>query len=129
MSAVSGRARVHTEFYATVAQIIPVLLLALLWESAYLDRLRAEPRPARGRGTSGYFWTKPRIRAFILSVTTAVMLALFTDVLVLVGVVSDTPFVRGVVVAGLVIVMGTLFFRIWVDVVRATHPDPSNGGP
>ncbi|WP_322755307.1 hypothetical protein [Frankia sp. Cas3] len=119
----------HAEFYTTVAQVIPVFLLGLMWESAYLDRLRTERRPARGGGVPGYFWTKPRVRVFILSVTTAVMLALLVDVLVLVGVVSDTVLVRSVVVAGLVIVMGTLFFRIWVDVVRATRPDVPDGEP
>ncbi len=117
------------DLYTTVAQTIPVLLLALLWESAYLDRLRTEPRPPRGNGRRGPFWTKPRIRVYMLSVSTAVMLALFVDVLVLADVLSDTAAVRSVVVGGLVLVMGTLLFRIWVDVLRATGPGTSDNQP
>jgi hypothetical protein len=120
---------VHAELYSTVAQVIPVFLLALMWDSAYLDRLRAERRPARRPGTGGYFWTKPRVRVFVLTVTAATMATLAVDVLVLAGVVADSPVVRGVVVAGLLLAMTTLLYRISVDVLRATVPDSPDNPP
>ncbi|EIV96314.1 hypothetical protein [Frankia sp. QA3] len=119
----------HAELYSTVAQVIPVFLLALMWDSAYLDRLRAERRPARRAGTGGFFWTKPRVRVFILAVTAATMATLVVDVLVLAGVITDSAVVRGVVVAGLLLAMTTLLYRISVDVLRATVPDPPDDPP
>jgi len=115
--------------YTTVAQVIPVLLLALMWDSAYLDRLRGESRPPRQAGAAGYFWTKPRVRLFILAVAVLLMAALLIDVLVLAGVLGDSAALRGIVVGGLVLAMGTLLFRIWVDVVRATGGNTDDGGP
>lgn|GEM_PF-3481431 len=118
----------HGDLYTTVAQIVPVLLLALMWDSAYLDRLRSEHRPARRNGSAGFFWTKPRVRAFILSIAILVMATLLLDVLVLAGVVPDAAPVRAAVVGGLVVAMGALLFRIWVDVVRATATRADSGG-
>ncbi|WP_125617928.1 hypothetical protein [Actinomadura sp. WAC 06369] len=37
----------HQEFYTTLAQVFPVLLLALLWDSRYLERLREQERRSR----------------------------------------------------------------------------------
>ena len=36
-----------SNFYPTLAQVLPVLLLALIWDSAYLMRLRRQRRPLR----------------------------------------------------------------------------------
>ncbi|MCK9922492.1 hypothetical protein MXD61_11480 [Frankia sp. AgPm24] len=121
---------VHTELYTTVAQVLPVFLLALMWDSAYLDRLRAQHRPRRGGPQPGYFWTKPRVRLFILGVTVAVMCTVLLTVLVLAGAVADSAPVRAVVVGGLVLAMAVLAFRIWVDVLAATRleqPDDNSG--
>ncbi|WP_239334610.1 hypothetical protein [Frankia sp. CiP3] len=118
----------HGELYTTIAQTTPVLLLALMWDSAYLDRVRTEHRPARGDGPAGFFWTKPRVRIFILSIAVLVMSTLLLDVLVLARAVADVALVRVTVVGGLVVVMGALLFRIWVDVLRATDARSDGDG-
>jgi hypothetical protein len=47
-------------FYPTLAQVLPVLLLALIWDSAYLIRLRRQRRPLRRDDPAGvWFWTNP----------------------------------------------------------------------
>ena len=42
------------------------------------------------------------------------------DILVLGGVLNDSPATRVVVFAGLVLMIVVLLFRIWVDVLNAT---------
>jgi len=119
----------HGDLYTTVAQIVPVLLLTLMWDSAYLERIRSERRPARCGGSAGFFWAKPRVRMFILSIAILVMATLLLDVLVLAGLVPDVAAVRVVVVRGSVVAMGALLFWIWVDVVRATDTRTGGGDP
>lgn len=41
------------DFYATVAQVLPVLLLAFLWDSGFLHRLRDQRGPTRTAYCSG----------------------------------------------------------------------------
>jgi hypothetical protein len=63
----------YRDFYATIAQVLPVLLLALMWDSAYLLRLRRQHRPHRRTDPNGvWFWTKPRVRAYTLVVAAVV---------------------------------------------------------
>ena len=109
----------HDNFYSTTAQVIPVLLLALLWESPYLERLRRENRPSRAAGR-GFFWTKARVRVFLLVVAGIVMLTLLLNLLILAGWLPDSGILRGLVMFGLVAALGTLSFRICVDVMDAT---------
>jgi hypothetical protein len=111
------------DFYATVAQVLPVLLLALVWESRYLENLNQERRRLRRDDpVNGVrFWTKPRVRKYALTVTTLVLADTALCVLVLAGTVPDSPALRGFVVAGLVLAAVSLLFRIWVEVLRATQ--------
>ena len=109
----------HDNFYSTTAQVIPVLLLALLWESPYLERLRREYRPSRAAGR-GFFWTKARVRVFLLVVASIVMLTLLLNLLILAGWLPDSAIFRGLVMFGLIAALGTLSFRICVDVMDAT---------
>jgi len=122
---------VHGDLYTTVAQVLPVLLLALMWDSAYLERLRAQRRPSRRDDPSGFWWTKARVRVYALTVASLVMGDLLLVVLVLAGLVPDAVGVRVVVVVGLVVTAGSLLARIWFDVLEATRPDASSpgGGP
>lgn len=36
-----------SDFYSTAAQVFPVILLALIWESRYLEKLHLERRLSR----------------------------------------------------------------------------------
>ncbi|WP_163552957.1 hypothetical protein [Candidatus Frankia alpina] len=120
----------HSDLYTTVAQVLPVLLLALMWDSAYLERLRGQQRPSRRLvPDSGFRWAKPRVRAYTLSIAILIMADVLLVVLVLAGAVPDSAAVRALVVAGLVVALASLTFRIWFDVVEATRADPPAPDP
>ncbi|MGW0993559.1 hypothetical protein ACWD5V_09650 [Streptomyces sp. NPDC002523] len=111
------------DFYATVAQVLPVLLLALVFESRHLERIRQEQRRLRSEDpTNGVrFWSKSRVRVFTLSVAVIVLGDVGLCVLMLAGGVPDSVVLRVVVSAGLILALATLLFRISVDVLDATR--------
>jgi sterol desaturase/sphingolipid hydroxylase (fatty acid hydroxylase superfamily) len=116
---------VHAEFYTTVAQVLPVLLLALVWDSRYLERLRDELRPARRVDpAAGTFWTKPRVRAYVIVIASLILAELCAALLVLAGAAGDSAVLRAGMLAGLAPVLATVGFRIAVDVLNATRPAP-----
>lgn len=122
----------HSALYTTVTQVLPVLLLALMWDSAYLTRLREQRRPSRRHDPDGGFrWTKPRVRVYTLSITFVIMADILLGVLVLAGAVPDAPVIRALAVAGVVVALTSLLSRVWFDVVEATRADPPDpdGGP
>ncbi|MEO3744463.1 hypothetical protein [Plantactinospora sp. B5E13] len=115
----------YRDFYTTLAQVLPVLLLALIWDSRYLDQVRRQQRPSRRVDPAGgYFWTKPRVRAYSLTIASVIVVELAVVVFVLAGALPDSTVLRTVLVAGLVLSLGTLLFRVAVDVVDATRPEP-----
>jgi len=117
---------VLTEFYTTDAQVMPVLLLALLWDSGFLRRVREQPRLSRRISPDGVrFWTKPRVRAYSLFVASVMVLAIAADFLVLGNLVSDTTIVRWGEWLALALALGTLLFRLAVDILVATAVDTS----
>jgi hypothetical protein len=114
------------DFYTTLAQVLPVLLLALMFDSGYLERLRKQSRPARRHDPSGVlFWTKPRVRAYVLVVVVVAVGSTAIALLVLAGMLPDSLALRFVLVAGSVLVLGTLLTRVGIDVIQATAPDQS----
>jgi hypothetical protein len=44
---ISGESMMPRDFYSTAAQVLPVLLLALVWESQYLEAPPRQPRRLR----------------------------------------------------------------------------------
>ncbi|MBC6458514.1 hypothetical protein [Actinomadura sp. HBU206391] len=112
------------DFYSTMAQVLPVLLLALVWESRYLENLPNEQRRLRRDDPVNgvLFWTKPRVRVYAISVATIVLAETGVCVLVLAGTIPDTLVLRGVVVAGLLLTLVSLLVRIWFQILRATEP-------
>jgi hypothetical protein len=103
-----------------------------MWDSAYLTRLQQQHRPSRRHDPDGgFWWTKPRVRVYILTVAFVIMADILLGVMVLAGAVPDEPVVRVLAVAGVVVALGSLLLRIWFDVVDATHADPADpdGGP
>jgi len=118
-----GDERVTADFYSTLAQVLPVLLLAFIWDSGFLMRLRQQRRPRRTVDSEGvWFWTKPRVRVYTLLVTGAVTVSIAISVLVLAGEIPDSRGLRAVLSAGLVLVLATLMTRITIDVLWATTP-------
>lgn len=113
----------NRDFYATMAQVLPVLLLALVWEANYLQRLRAQSRPLRRVDPAGvWFWTKSRVRTYLLVVATVLLGGIGVSLLVLAGALGDAPWLRGVLVGGLLLALVTLLVRIWTDIIAATRP-------
>lgn len=110
------------DFYATLAQTLPVLLLALIWESRYLERLRGQTRPLRRDDPVNgvIFWTKPRVRIYAIFVGTMVLLDTGLCALVLGGAVRDSAWLRCVAGFGLGLALASLLFRTCVEIVKAT---------
>ncbi|SCF28377.1 hypothetical protein GA0070561_4969 [Micromonospora saelicesensis] len=114
---------VFRDFYATLAQVLPVVLLAMLFDSRYLDVLARDHRPSRReKPKGGYFWTKPRVRVYVLTVASLLMCEFLCVFLVLGGLIDDRAWLRGVLIGGLTLFLGTLLTRVWVAVVAATAP-------
>jgi len=115
------------EFYATSAQILPLLLLALMWDSGFLLRLRGQRRLLRGNGSDGVlFWTKPRVRGYVLFLVTVTVSATMVAILILAGFVPDNAIFRAGVSAAIGLALTTLLTRTAVDVVAATGPAPAS---
>jgi hypothetical protein len=122
---------VYGGFYATLAQVLPLLLLALIWDSGFLKRLRQQRRVLRRRASKKddpdgvRFWVKPRVRWYMLLVAVVVMASTAVPIMVLAGQIPDSHALRVVLSGGLVLVLLTLFTRITVDVLWATTDDPA----
>jgi hypothetical protein len=116
---------VYGDFYSTMAQVLLLLLLALIWNSSYLDRVRGQRRPKRSEDSAGVrFWTKPRVRVYILFVTAVVIVSSAITMLVLGGMFPDSFALRVVLMCALAVPLGTLLYRVWYDVIAATAIQP-----
>jgi sterol desaturase/sphingolipid hydroxylase (fatty acid hydroxylase superfamily) len=118
-----------SSFYSTVAQVLPVVLLAFLWDSGFLRDLRGQRRPRRNEDPRGVlFWTKPRVRAYSLFVAGIIVGATATALLVLGGLVRDGLALRWIVWAAAALALGTLLVRLGVDIIHATtnEDEPTN---
>jgi hypothetical protein len=115
--------RVDLDFYSTMAQVLPVLLLALMWDSNYLLRLRRQPRVTRrddpSRGV--VFWTKPRVRIYSLALTAVIVVGVTLCFLVLADLTADSVGLRVALIVVLVLGLATLVVRIGSDVVSSTR--------
>jgi hypothetical protein len=119
---------VASDYYTTIAQVLPLLLLALIWDSSFLDRLRGQRRPSRRVDPSGVlFWTKPRVRVWTLFIALVVLASTAVALFELAGFIPDSFTLRVVLACLLGLVLATLLTRIWYDVIAATvsSPDPA----
>jgi len=115
----------HDDFYTTLAQVLPVLLLAFIWDSAYLERLRGQERRTRGQDPRAVrFWTNSRVRPFTLFVAALVVASIAITMLQLAGFVSDSFALRAILVGTLLFTLATLAARIYFDVLSATSSGP-----
>jgi hypothetical protein len=108
-----------------LAQVYPVLLLALAFESGFIERLRLERRPRqRDDPIHGVrFWTKRRVRWFTLLVFNLLVFDTIADVLTLTHVLPYTPVTTPVLLAGVLLALLTLATRVSIDVLEATRED------
>jgi hypothetical protein len=119
-----------TDFYTTMAQVLPLLLLALLWDSSFLARLRGQRRLSRRVDPAGVlFWTKPRVRAYTLTIAAIVIGLTGISILVLANFIPDSFTLRVIMSCGLVLVLGTLLTRVYYDVIVATSADTRSTEP
>jgi protein-S-isoprenylcysteine O-methyltransferase Ste14 len=100
----------RSDFYANTAQVLAIVLLALVWDSRYFDKLDQSRQNAR-------FW-KPRIvRIYSVPVAILVILALALCLAVLAGVFTNSTWTRVFVGVGLGFALGSLLFRIIVHIL------------
>lgn len=64
------------------------------------------------------------MRIYSLVVATAIMINIGICLLVLVGWVGDSPLLRGLVLAGTTLALGTLLTRAYVEIIKATGDLP-----
>jgi hypothetical protein len=109
-------------FYMTVATVLPVLLLALIWDSRSLENVRRQERKLRKVDpVNGVrFWTKRRFRLYTLFVATVIMIALGLCILELGGAIPNRLPLRVSLMVAVGLTLATLGTRIWVDVIAAT---------
>ncbi|MEU3457691.1 hypothetical protein ABZ671_29440 [Micromonospora sp. NPDC006766] len=118
------------DFYATAAQVLPVLMLALIWESRFLDRLGNQNRQLRRTDPNGVlFWTRPRVRAYSLFIVVVIMLGTALALLVLAEALPPGPVLRAVLTICLLLASATLLTRVIVDVIDATAPPAGRAVP
>jgi hypothetical protein len=117
------------DFYATVAQVLPIVVLALVWDSGYFETLRDPNRTA-------WFWKTPVVRTYSVIVATVVIADTALCLMVLAGVLGNSVALRGTVFAGIALALGSLLFRICAhilgsDVVRQPKGNraSSSGNP
>jgi hypothetical protein len=68
-----------------------------------------------------WFWTKPRVRMYLLFVAAVLLAGIAVSLLVLAGALADAAGLRGVLMAGLLLALVTLLVRIGSDIVGATR--------
>ena len=99
-------------FYITVAQIIPVLLLALVWEGKYLDRVES------GETKGQSFWKPKQVMIWSwLILPSAVIVELLCILAAAVGWLRN-EFCGWVVVIVMIGLLATLLVRMLADVSR-----------
>jgi len=104
------------DFYATLAQVLPVLLLTIVWDRDYLDELRTRtPTDVR-------FWTRNRVRWYSLTVAAVLILGIATCLLVLAGALPDASWLRGVLIGVIALSLLTLLVRISAKIIHVTAP-------
>jgi hypothetical protein len=117
---------VASNFYPTLAQVFPLLLLAVVWDSGFLERLRRQRRlPRKEDPVEGVrFWSKRRVRWYTLAVVGSAVVSTGVTLFVLAGVIPDSYALRLGLSCVLALVLLTLLTRISVDVLWATQEVP-----
>lgn len=107
------------DFYTTLAQVLPVLLLTIVWVRAWLTSLAARHR---GSGPDAVrFWTKPVVRWYTLLLIAVLLSAIAAGLLVLAGGLADAGWLRVLLLLATAMALATLMVRIGAGVLAATR--------
>lgn len=96
-----------SEYYANAAQVLAVVLLALVWESKYFDNL--DKRAFKGKW---YKWNPRKVRIYSTSAALVVIAGMAVSLIILAGWLTNNTAWRIFVGAGLVLALGSLLFRM-----------------
>lgn len=120
--------------YEVIPHIVPIMLLALVFDSHILERVkRRQPSDVR-------FWTKPRVRVLGMFVLVDSFVVEVVALLVLSShAIRRTPTIDYLVLAGTLALFGVLLSRIYWDIMDATdtrhdlpvvavEPEPASWG-
>ena len=108
------------DLYATIAQVLPVVVLVLVFDTKYFERLGDEPDPARAVANHTIWkiglirWYTPVV-AFLILADTAFCVVMLTNL------IADATWTRWVAVTGAGLALVNLFGRIWFIVDSATR--------
>lgn len=102
------------DFYATTAQVIPVLLLALVFESGYFNRIKDEDR------SNNAVFTKPVVRWWSLFMIAAALAGEAAMMLVLADIVDGGVVPKAFALTGVTALLGSMAVRLTVDIWDAT---------
>jgi hypothetical protein len=118
---------VHSEFYATAAQIFATAATCLYLGLGLPGRVRVQRRRKRFDGPDGVsFRTKTKVRVYTLFVGLAVICALGISMFELGGILPDDQEFRVVVACALIIALATMMARIYFGVISATASAPTS---
>lgn len=108
------------EFYATIAQLLPILMLAIILESRYAERMQARMRTVQGSGPlyrTLMIYARGVLPWLQLLALSAAFTAEFFAIHVL-AVERESPFVRSFVEYATYLVLGVLVMGLW-DIASA----------
>jgi hypothetical protein len=101
------------EFYSTCAVVIPVLLLALVWDYQYLRRVAQRRKSGR--------WAKWGIAVWSYFSVGAALLAEGICLLILSAIFAPGDLAKGLILIGLAALIGSMWTRMYVDIHRVTE--------
>jgi hypothetical protein len=116
------------DFYDTAAAVIPVLLLALVFDTKYFDEVKIDKTRANRR-----VWTKTNVAMWSYFATGTALAALGVCLLIKASVICPCVVGKWLTIVGLAGLIGSLWMRIFVrSTSRQTSPSRtwhSTAGP
>lgn len=110
------------DFYANAAQVLAIVILALVWDSGYFNRLRTRPF----KKTGFWSWNRRKVRAYSVTVAAVVITDVALCLLVLGGLFTNSTALRVIVGAGVVLALATLLFRMVTHIMGWDGPPDSD---
>jgi hypothetical protein len=110
----------NRDFYSTLAQVLPVVLLTIVWDRDWLNQLSSRVR--RTPTTPGVrFWIKPVVRWYSIAVAAVLIGAVSLCILVLANAIDDAIWIRALLIAATALALLTLFVRLTSGIINATR--------
>jgi hypothetical protein len=119
---IDGMVILMPDFYANSAQVLAIVILALVWDSGYFSKLRTRTFTKTGF----WSWNRAKIRAYSVAVAVVVISDLGLCMVVLAGLFTNSTALRVIVGAGVALVLGTLLFRMVTHIMGWDSPPDSD---